>query len=190
MSSRRDPITIAPMTDRIDPEDARIRRALERLEAAIGSRPGFGRSRQTSVTTLAEGLRCRTEEHGFAIDTDLAAALGGHGTAMTPSMLLRAALGSCLAMSYRLRAARHGVGLDRIRVVVETDSAIAGMLRTDAEAPAGFTGIRYTVEIESDAPSERIEAIVDEADRLSPVLDALCGINRPVRTLAVSGGGS
>ena len=55
-------------------------------------------------------------------------ALGGDGSAPSPSVLVRAALGSCMAMTYRLRAARAGVELTSVRVTVETDSELAGML--------------------------------------------------------------
>jgi len=168
--------------------DVRISRALSRLESACASRPGFGHACNASVTTLTGALRCRTDELGGTIETDLPAALGGDGAGPTPSMLLRAALGSCLAMGYRLRAARHGVVFRSIRVVVETDSAIAGMLDRDAVEPAGFIQTRYLVEISSDAPREQVAAIVDEADRLSPVLDVVRGVNRPIRTLTITDG--
>jgi uncharacterized OsmC-like protein len=168
-----------------DCQSARIRDRLTRLETAVAGRPGFGRSSQTSATTLVVGLRCRTEEHDWALDTDLPAALGGDSTAPTPSVLLRAAIGSCLAMSYRLRAARHGIRFDSIRVIVETDSAIAGMLVTDANDPAGFTQIRVDVEIVSDAPRETVAAIIDESDRLSPVLDTVSRVNLVTRSLSI-----
>ncbi len=165
--------------------DHRIHRALTRLESTLESRPGFGRSTQSSVTTLVEGLHCRSEEHGFALDCDLPAGLGGTGTGPAPGVLLRAALGSCLAMGYRMRAARRGVAVRSIRVVVETDSAIAGMLHADAAEPAGFARIGYHVEIAADAPRGDIVALVDEADRLSPMLDAISCANHPVRLLSV-----
>jgi uncharacterized OsmC-like protein len=88
-------------------------------------------------------------------------------------------------MSYRLRAARHGIRFDSIRVIVETDSAIAGMLVTDANDPAGFTQIRVDVEIVSDAPRETVAAIIDESDRLSPVLDTVSRVNLVTRSLSI-----
>jgi uncharacterized OsmC-like protein len=153
----------------------------------VASRPGFGRATQSCATTLVDGLRCRIEECGYTLEADLPAALGGTGTAPTPSALVRAAIGSCLAMGYRLRAARHGVDVRSIRVIVETDSVIAGMLSTEGTDAAGFGGIRYHVEITSDAPHEQVRAIVDEADRLSPVLDVVSRASRPIRSLAIVG---
>jgi len=145
--------------------------AIERLEAAVVRRPGFGVGTSHSVTTLGEGLRCSTVEGAWSIEADLVPAMGGGGTAPTPNVLLRAALGTCMAMSYRLRAARRGVELTSIRVTVEADSELAGMLSCDAVAPPGYTEVRYHVEVESPDDPARVAAILDEGDRLSPLLD-------------------
>jgi uncharacterized OsmC-like protein len=170
----------------VAPDDGRIGEALARLESALERKPGFGHATTRSTTDNAGGTGCVTAEGHHQILTDLPAALGGSASAPTPSTLLRAALGSCLAMSYRLRAARHGVELGAIRVCVETDSALAGMLLPGSTAPPGFLEIRYHVEIESSAPAARVEQITTEADRLSPVLDALRA-NRVCSSLSIVG---
>jgi hypothetical protein len=91
-------------------------------------------------------------------------------------------------MGYRLRAGRRGVPVRSIRVIVETDSEIDGMLRTTSAAPPGFTAIRYHVEFDSSASVEEIEALVDEADQLSPILDAVGRANRLCRSLSIVDG--
>jgi uncharacterized OsmC-like protein len=145
--------------------------AIERVEAAVSGRPGFGVGTAHSVTTLQEGLRCSASEGSWSIETDLSPILGGSGSAPTPGVLLRAALGSCMAMTYRMRAARHGVELTSCRVTVEADSELAGMLFCDASAPPGYSEVRYHVEVESPDDPDRLLAILDEGDRLSPLLD-------------------
>ena len=172
--------------------DQRIERALSRLEDTARHRPGFGRWTATSTSTLMDGLQCLNQEGDHRIWTDLPPALGGEATAPTPSTLFRAALGSCLAMGYRLRAARHGMTVDTVRVEVETDAAVAGMLNPDSDFPPGFIEIRYRVEIDGPTPT-RIERLVDDCDRLSPVLDAVTRANRVIRVVssrptATSGG--
>ena len=89
-------------------------------------------------------------------------------------------------MGYQLRAAEDGIELTSLRVTVETDSELCGMLRCDAAVPPGFTAIRYRVDLESPARASDIERIVDRADRLSPVLDALTRVNRVQRTVAIN----
>ena len=164
----------------------RIADALRRLNDTLARRADFGHHTGSSVTTLVDGLRCESNVGAWTIATDLAPALGGERSAPSPTVLLSSALGACLAMGYQLRAAEHGIELTSVRVTVETDSDVRGMLQCDAAAPAGFTEIRYVVELESPARRHELERIVELADRLSPVLDALTRVNRVQRTIAIN----
>lgn len=169
-----------------DPDHGQvIAGALARLENLLGRRPGFGRGTNTSVTTVREGLRCSSEEGPWHVESDMSQAFGGGTAAPSPGVLLRASLGSCLAMGYVLRAAKHGVELAVIRVTVEADSELAGMLDPTASAPPGWTEFRYHVEIESPAPVVEVQHMLDEGDRLSPLLDALARTNRLRRTTSI-----
>ena len=159
--------------------------SIERLERALASRPGFGVGTWRGVTTLTAGLRCTSEDGPWRIDTDLTDRLGGGDSAPSPSALVRAALGSCIAMSYRLRAAKQGVPLASVRVTVETESALAGMLQPDSGEQPGFRAIRYHVEVASPAPVDDVLRVLDEGDRLSPVLDDLSRPNAVERTVEV-----
>ena len=129
----------------------RIADALQRLNGTLARRRDFGRHTGSSVTTLVGGLRCETVAGGWTIVSDLGPAFGGEGSAPTPSVLLSSALGACLAMGYQLRAAEQGIVLSLVRVTVETDSELRGMLQCDAPVPPGFTEVRYRVEVESPA---------------------------------------
>jgi uncharacterized OsmC-like protein len=167
-------------------EGQRISAALQRLNGTLARGPDFGRHTGSSVTTLVGGLRCSTEVAGWTIASDLRPAFGGEGSAPNPTVLLSSALGACLAMGYQLRAAERGIELTSVRVTVKTDSELGGMLRCDAPAPPGFTEIRYRVELESPARRSDLEQIIDLADRLSPVLDALTRANRVQRTVSIN----
>jgi uncharacterized OsmC-like protein len=162
--------------------------AIERLEHAVERQRGFGVGTDVSVTTTTGGLQCETREGDFCTRSDLSRGLGGQASAPTPGVLVRAALGSCMAMSYRLRAAKHGIELGSIRVTVETDSELAGMLSSDASAPPGYTEIRYHVDIESRAPADDVVRIVDEGDRLSPLLDVFTRANVARRSISIISG--
>jgi len=150
----------------------RIAAALERLRAAVASRPGLGRATTTtSVSELTDGVCCVSREKAWLIESDLAPALGGDGAAPSPAALVRAALGACLAMGYQLRAAEAGVALAAVRVTVESESDVRGLLGPDE--PPGFTALRYHVEVDSPATAAALADVVDLGDRLSPVLDML-----------------
>jgi uncharacterized OsmC-like protein len=174
------------MTTTDEDQSERIAAAVERLHEALANRPSFGRSLATSVTTLGAGLRGTTCERSHAIASDMAPALGGEGTAPNPTGLLRAALGACLAIGYRLHASEVGVELTSVRVTVESESELRGMLDPDACAPPGFTALRYHVAIESPSPADDVERVVELADRLSPVLDAITNPQRIERTVSIT----
>lgn len=159
--------------------------AIARLESNVEERSDYGVGTSRSVTRLGDGLRCVTDEGDWRTECDLTPPLGGEGSAPSPGILSRAALGSCLAIIYRMRAARHGVELTSVTVTIEADSEVAGMLLVDADAPAGYTEIRYHVEVESPAPLEELERIIDEGDRLSPLLDVYARANTMRRRITV-----
>lgn len=166
-----------------------IAEAIERLCGAVAGRAGFGHSASTSVSTLGPGLACRSTERGHHVNAGLPAAFGGDGTAPTPTALLRAALGACLAMGYRLHAAELGVELSFVRVTVDSESELSGMLDPDSGQPPGFTALSYRVEIDSSSPAGDVERLVELADRLSPVLDALSSPHTLSRSMSITGSG-
>jgi uncharacterized OsmC-like protein len=173
------------MTTTDEGQSERIAAALGRLHDALANRPGFGRSASTSVSTLGAGLRCTTSERTHEIHSDLVPALGGDGSGPTPAAVLRAALGACLAIGYRLHAAELGVDVTDVRVTVESESDLRGMLDPGACAPAGFTALRYHVEIDTPSPAHEVERLVELADRLSPILDALTRPQSLERTVSI-----
>lgn len=162
-----------------------IAAALARLRAAC-RRPGFGHRVTTSVSTLGDRLRCTTVDGPHAFETDLPRALGGDGAAPSPTVLLRTALGACLAISYRMHAATLGVELTAVTVTVDTESALVGMLDPAGGARPGFTRVRYHVDVTSPAPAADVERALDLADRLGPVLDLLTRPTAVDRTVTIT----
>lgn len=163
----------------------RIAAALDRLRELTAQRPEFGRGTvNTSVCELGDVTQVVAREKAFMIESDLGQPPGGGGTAPSPTMLVRAALGACLAMGYRLRAAEAGVVLDAVRVTVESESDVRGLLDPDGCVAPGFSALRYHVEIDSPADPRELERVVELGDRMSPVLDLLGRTNAITRTVA------
>jgi uncharacterized OsmC-like protein len=162
----------------------RIGEALARVQAAF-VRPSFGCHTARSTVVLGDGLRCTSTEQTCEIAFDLSPGLGGERSAPTPTQVMQAALGACLAMGYQLRAAERDIELSSVRVTVESDSDLRGLLGDLGVSP-GFTGLRYHVEIASPADPAAVAALVDAADRQSPVLT---DVTRPVpveRTVSIA----
>lgn len=166
--------------------DQDIDASIQRLERAVTDRPGFGVSAGQAVATLSPGLRCTVEDGPWQVDADLSRGIGGTDTAPSPTALVRVALASCMAMTYRLRAERRGVPLTSLRVTVDTESAVAGMLLRTSDEPAGFRTIRFHVDVDSPAPRDEVLAVIEDGDALSPVLDILTTAHTVERTVTIA----
>ena len=102
------------------PREEIVERMMALLERAIRDGVEIIAYAEMALTTYFP-KQIRADFDQF-FETDMPPALGGEGTAPSPSVLARAALSSCLATGYVLRAARHGVELTSVTVHVEADT--------------------------------------------------------------------
>ncbi len=101
-------------------------------------------------------------------------AMGGSESAPTPGWLMRAALAACDATMISIRAARQGIRLTGLEVTVDSESDSRGLLGMDDSIAAGPQQVRMHVRISApEASPERLQEIVDWAQRHSPVGNAL-----------------
>jgi len=163
-----------------------IKTAFERSVKALTLRPSIGRGTSVTKARLREGLACEITSGRWQLVADMPPSSGGTATGPTPSVYGRAALASCLAIGYQMRAAKLGVPIASIEVVVEGDYDEAGLYGT-AEVPAGYLAVRYTVTVESSAPEAEVRRVVEEADAHSPWLDMFAAAKPVTRTLRVVG---
>ena len=159
--------------------------ALDRLENVVTKHPSVGAGTERSISTITDGLRCTSEEGAFRFETDLPDNMGGDGSGPSPGVLGRAALGSCLAMGYQMRAARLGVDLASLSVEVEADFDVVGMLSMESAARPGYSEVRYHVRVESSAPEADILRVLDEGDVLSPYRDVFSARTPLTRTISI-----
>jgi uncharacterized OsmC-like protein len=151
-----------------------IARAAQAATAHLRAHPEDGRHPDRAVTVVLEqGLRCwATDPLGHAVVTDMPAELGGADTGPTPGTLLRMALGACEATTLAMRAASEGVPLERVEVAVASESDERGLLGLD-QVDAGPLELRLRYRLEAPGvPAERLRALVDWAERHSPVSTA------------------
>jgi uncharacterized OsmC-like protein len=148
-----------------------IRKAFERCVKALSLRPLLGWPTSVSRTRIRQGLKCEIEEGAWKLTTDLPPRLGGTGSAPTPGVFGRAALGSCLAVGYMQHAAKLRVPIASVEVEVQADYDSQALFAV-GKAP-GYREVRYTVTVESSAPAEDVHRVIDEGDAHSPYLRVL-----------------
>lgn len=153
-----------------------IAAAIDAARAYVAGHPdqtGYTDSAATAV--LETDLRCRVEgPPGATAVTDMPTGIGGGGSAPSPGWFLRAAQASCEATVIAMRAAELGITLQRLEVVVDSQSDDRGLLGISPSVPAGPLSSRILVRIAAgDVPPEVLAELLEYADKHSPVTDTI-----------------
>lgn len=151
--------------------DDQIRTALERNVRAVSTRDNIGRLTATAKAVLRPSLDCTVTEGPHAFNVAMTPKYGGTGDGPSPGVLGRAALASCLAITYGMWAARLGVSIETLEVDVQADYDVRGELGTDPKVRPGYGAIRYVVTVTSTSSEADVMRVLDAADRVSPYRD-------------------
>jgi uncharacterized OsmC-like protein len=133
-------------------------------------------------------LRCRTVAQGRfhqlnyirdlppqPVAEDEPASLLSENSAPNASEALLAAFGSCLAIGIHANAIARRIPIRRLELELEADintTAVWGTGDTDPK-PIGFETVRVSVQMDADASSATIEALIKHAVLWSPVANTL-----------------
>jgi uncharacterized OsmC-like protein len=135
---------------------------------------------------MVNGLTCEMIEGNWKFSADMPEAIGGNNSAPTPGVYGRAALGSCLAIGYIMKAAQLDIPVKNLEVEVQADFDDGALIGTaNKNVPPGYLEVRYTITIESDAEEEKIMQIINEGDKHSPYLDVFSRAQKCVRNINI-----
>lgn len=162
-----------------------IRSAFERNGRALELRPGVGKKTAITRARVIEGVRCEAEEGRWKLITDASEKSGGTAQGPDPGFVVRAALGTCLAMGYVTWAAHLGVPVSDVDVEIQADFDVRGQHDVAGILP-GYSEIRCVVRIESTASEADVQRVVETADRASMVDDVFRRAHTMVRQLTVT----
>ena len=149
---------------------AELKELYRRKSAAMTRRPVFARSSGEARVHLRDGMACDVELDDRALRVDLSASEGGSGSGPHPGQLMRASLGACMAIGYRLWGARLDVPIDAVEVDVGCDYDARGQMGLAHDVAIGWERLRFVVTIVSPAAEAEVRRVVETADRLSPML--------------------
>ena len=156
--------------------NTKIRDAVAQATAYLTAHPDEARYTDSPATAVLEsGLAVTIQgPNGKSVRTDMPKSVGGGDASPSPGWLLRAAQASCLATLIAMRAAQQGIELDRIEVVVDSESDDRGILGLSDSVPAGPLSSRARVRIgRNSATKEQLDAIIQWAEVHCPVQDAV-----------------
>ena len=168
-------------------ETQKIKAAILRSKKALMLKPALGKGTGVSKVRITNGLTCEVHEGDWKMTVDMPAGVGGDGLAPTPGVYGRAALGSCLAIGYMMKAAEMEISITNLEVEVEADFDDGALLGTaDKNIPPGYLEIRYTINIESDVAEETIMQLLNDGDAHSPYLDIFTRAQKCVRKVNIN----
>jgi len=107
----------------------------------------------------------------FKYDADHPAIFASEDKGATPVEYVLVGLASCLTAGIAAIAQNRNIQLRSVKATLEAGMDLQGILGIDADVRNGFNGIKVTYEIDADASSEDIKALVAQSQRRSAVFD-------------------
>lgn len=164
----------------------KIKEAIERNKKALRLKHSLGKETKTSIIRIMNGLSCEVEEGNWKLKVDMPVSIGGNNMGPTPGVYGRAALGSCLAVGYMMKAAELNIPIETLEVEIQVDLDNGALLGTaDKNIPPGYLEVRYSIKVTSDASEDNLVQVFDEGDAHSPYLDIFRRAQKCVRTIDI-----
>jgi uncharacterized OsmC-like protein len=120
-----------------------------------------------------ESIACVLETGKPGVPAGLHPAVGGDGSAACSGDMLLEALVSCAGVTLAAVATSMGIVMTRATVSAEGDLDFRGTLGVAKDAPVGFAKIRLSFSIETEAPREKVQKLVELSERYCVVLQTL-----------------
>ena len=109
----------------------------------------------------------------FVLDADEPPILLGNDQGPNPVEYALTALAACVTTSIVYHAAARGVTIRSMESRLEGDIDLQGFLGLREDVPRGYKEIRMFVNIDADAPPDKLEEIVQLGPTYSPVFDTM-----------------
>jgi uncharacterized OsmC-like protein len=118
-------------------------------------------------------IACKVETGRALAVAGLHPATGGSGLESCSGDMLLEALVACAGVTCKAVATALGIALRSGAVEAEGDLDFRGTLGLDRQAPVGFSAIRLTFRLETDAAQEQLDALMKLTERYCVVLQSL-----------------
>jgi len=127
----------------------------------------------TAEGRLGEGVSCSIETGRALVDAGLHAATGGSGMQVCSGDMLLQALVACAGVTLSAVATSLEIPLADATLRAEGDLDFRGTLGVSKETPVGFQAIRLYVELDTTAPTEKVDKLLELTQRYCVVLQTL-----------------
>jgi uncharacterized OsmC-like protein len=132
---------------------------------------------------LGEGVSCSVQTGRAIAEAGLHPASGGDGSLLCSGDMLLEALVACAGVTLQAVATSLGIAIESGTVRAEGELDFRGTLAVDREAPVGFSAIRLSFGLETDADPEQLETLLKLTERYCVVFQTIAGSPRLSTTL-------
>jgi uncharacterized OsmC-like protein len=148
-----------------------LKTILDHTASAMAVDPSLAAARVNAGCDLVGVTEVDVRLDNQVIKADQPPALGGKDAGPKPVEFALAALGSCQAMTYRFWSEKLGIQIDDIRVDVEGDLDVRGILGLREGVRPGFGDVSVNVHISGPESRQRYEELQRAVNSHCPVLD-------------------
>jgi uncharacterized OsmC-like protein len=134
---------------------------------------GGGHSRTSIQDFYGAGQEDISRSRPFIVEGDEPPVLLGSNAGANAVEAVLHALASCLAVGFIYNAAAQGINVESLSFNLEGDLDLRAFLGLSEDVRPGYSDIRLTYRVKSDAPREKIVELCDYVQKTSPVLDML-----------------
>jgi uncharacterized OsmC-like protein len=150
-------------------EDAEIAQFRFRVE----NRWVDGARNETTITEFDGAGGSHEHPRAHVLVADEPEVLLGADAGPNPAEYSLTALASCLTTTLVYHAATRGIPLKSVESRLESGLDLRGLLDMPTDGRSGFKGVEVSLFVDSDAPAEQIDELIELTQRASPVLDVI-----------------
>jgi len=148
-----------------------IKASLVRANEIVTQDPSRAQNTSSNTAVITGGETCHVTEGTAYMSVDLPRSMGGNNHGMSPTMVLRSAFTSCIAVGIKLWAARMDTIVDSVEVTLETKMDFRGQFGLDGSVAPGFLAANLHIDIRSKADEQHITDVINTSLKHSPLMD-------------------
>jgi len=145
------------------------------LKERYSEKPDEAQITLSASGTVGEGVSCTVHTGRAIAEAGLHPATGGDGSLLCSGDMLLEALVACAGVTLRAVATSLGISVPSGRVRADGDLDFRGTLGVNREAPVGFSAIRLSFELDTDADEEQVATLCRLTERYCVVYQTLAG---------------
>ncbi len=154
-------------------DQAELRAVQAPIKERYKGEPQAARITLSATGSLGEGVSCSVRTGRAIAQAGLHPASGGDGSELCSGDMLLEALVACAGVTLRAVATSLGIAVSSGEVCAEGDLDFRGTLGVDRDARVGFSAIRLSFDLDSDADEEQLATLERLTERYCVVYQTL-----------------